>query len=312
MSRDDIEVIAINDPFMTPEYMIYQLRYDSVHGRLDTDLSFDAHSITVGNKSVKVTSERDPSAIGWGDSGVEVVVESSGVFTTMEKARGHIVGGAKRVVISAPSADAPMFVMGVNHTDFTPDIEVLSNASCTTNALAPLVKVLDRLAGIEEGLMTTVHATTATQNTVDGPTRKNWRDGRSALVNIIPASTGAAKAVGKVYPAVNGKLTGMAFRVPTVDVSVVDLTVRTKQAITLEQVAEEVRKAAATDMKGIIDVVDDDVVSNDFRGCAASSVFDLRASIILNENFVKLITWYDNEWGYSNRVLDLIAFIQSK
>lgn len=306
-SRDDIDVVAVNDPFVDAKYMAYMFKYDSTHGVFKGTIKvLDESTLEINGKQIKVTSKRDPSEIPWGDYGIDYVVESSGVFTTTEKASSHIKGGAKKVVISAPSADAPMFVVGVNETSYKPSMNIVSNASCTTNCLAPLAKVVHEEFGIVEGLMTTVHATTATQKTVDGPSMKDWRGGRGASQNIIPSSTGAAKAVGKVLPELNGKLTGMAFRVPTPNVSVVDLTCRLKKSATYEDVKAAVKYASEGPLKGILGYTDEDVVSNDFVGDSRSSIFDAKAGIGLSASFMKLVAWYDNEWGYSNRVLDLI------
>lgn len=306
-SRDDLEVVAVNDPFIDAKYMAYMFKYDSTHGLFKGSLRVvDDTTLEINGKQVKVTSKRNPEDIPWGDYGVEYVVESSGVFTTLEKAAAHKKGGARKVVISAPSADAPMFVIGVNEKTYKPTMDVVSNASCTTNCLAPLAKVVHEEFGIAEGLMTTVHATTATQKTVDGPSMKDWRGGRGAGQNIIPSSTGAAKAVGKVLPELNGKLTGMAFRVPTPNVSVVDLTCRLQKDASYEDVKAAIKFASEGPLKGILGYTEDDVVSNDFTGDSRSSIFDAKAGIALSSSFVKLISWYDNEWGYSNRVLDLI------
>lgn len=305
-------VVAINDPFIGLDYMIYLFKYDSTHGRFKgTVTSQDGHLVVNGNK-IAVFNERDPKDIKWGSAGAEYVVESTGVFTTIDKASAHLNGGAKKVIISAPSADAPMFVCGVNLEAYDPSYKVISNASCTTNCLAPLAKVIHDNFGIAEGLMTTVHATTATQKTVDGPSGKLWRDGRGAGQNIIPASTGAAKAVGKVIPDLNGKLTGMAFRVPVANVSVVDLTVRLTKGAKYADICAKVKAAAEGPMKGILAYTDEDVVSSDFIGDNHSSIFDASAGIQLSDTFVKLISWYDNEYGYSNRVIDLIKYIQTK
>ncbi|KAK6947203.1 Glyceraldehyde 3-phosphate dehydrogenase, NAD(P) binding domain [Dillenia turbinata] len=306
-SRDDIDVVAVNDPFIDAKYMAYMLKYDSTHGVFDGTIKvLDESTLVINGKQIKVTSKRDPAEIPWGDSGVEYVVESSGVFTTVEKASAHKKGGAKKVVISAPSADAPMFVVGVNEKTYRPSMDVVSNASCTTNCLAPLAKVVHEEFGIVEGLMTTVHATTATQKTVDGPSMKDWRGGRGAGQNIIPSSTGAAKAVGKVLPDLNGKLTGMAFRVPTPNVSVVDLTCRLQKSASYEDVKAAIKYASEGPLQGILGYTDEDVVSNDFVGDSRSSIFDAKAGIGLSNSFMKFVSWYDNEWGYSNRVLDLI------
>jgi len=312
MAKEDVEVVAINDPFINLEYMVYMFKYDSVHGQFKGEVKAENGKLVINGKAIDVYDSKDPAAIGWGTSGADIVVESTGVFTTKEKAEAHIKGGAKKVVISAPSADAPMFVMGVNHMEYTPDITVLSNASCTTNCLAPLAKVINDKFGIVEGLMTTVHATTATQKTVDGPSMKDWRGGRGAGNNIIPSSTGAAKAVGKVIPALNGKLTGMAFRVPTPDVSVVDLTVRLEKAASYEEIKAAIKEASESGpMVGFLGYTEEQLVSTDFIGDSRSSIFDAKAGISLNDNFAKLVSWYDNEWGYSNRVVDLIKHVDS-
>lgn len=283
------------------------LKYDSTHGQFKGEVKVDGQDLTVNGKKVRFYQERDPANIPWAETGAYYIVESTGVFTTTEKAKAHLKGGAKKVVISAPSADAPMFVMGVNQDSYTPDIEVLSNASCTTNCLAPLAKVINDKYGIVEGLMTTVHSYTATQKTVDGPSAKDWRGGRTAATNIIPSSTGAAKAVGKVIPALNGKLTGMAFRVPTSNVSVVDLTARLEKPASYDEIKETIRQASEGPLAGILGYTDEDVVSSDLCGDNRSSIFDAKAGISLNNNFVKLVSWYDNEWGYSRRVLDLLG-----
>jgi len=307
-----VDIIAINDPFIDLEYMVYMLKYDSVHGVFKGEVSHKDGKLIVDGKAIDVYGEKDPANIPWGKSGAHYVVEATGVFTTKEKAGLHLKGGAKKVVISAPSADAPMYVCGVNLDKYDPKDDVISNASCTTNCLAPLAKVIHDNFTIVEGLMTTVHATTATQKTVDGPSNKDWRGGRSAAANIIPSSTGAAKAVGKVIPDLNGKLTGMAFRVPTVNVSVVDLTVRTEKAVSYEEIKKVIKQAAEGPYKGILAYTEDEVVSTDFIGNTASSTFDAKAGISLNNNFHKLVSWYDNEWGYSRRVLDLIVAISQK
>jgi len=306
------EVVAVNDPFIDLDYMVYMFKYDSTHGRFKGTVEAKDGKLIINGKAVTVFNERDPANIKWSSAGAEYVVESTGVFTTIEKASLHFKGGAKKVIISAPSADAPMYVMGVNHTEYKTSENVVSNASCTTNCLAPLAKVIHDKFEIVEGLMTTVHATTATQKTVDGPSGKLWRDGRGAAQNIIPASTGAAKAVGKVIPALNGKLTGMAFRVPTPDVSVVDLTVRLGKGCTYDEIKAAVKAAADGPMKGFLEYTEDQVVSTDFLGSVSSSIFDAAAGIQLSPQFVKLISWYDNEYGYSNRVVDLIKYMQSK
>jgi glyceraldehyde 3-phosphate dehydrogenase len=302
-----VEIVGINDPFIDLDYMTYMLMYDTVHGKFNGTISTEDGKLVVNGKKISVYAAKDPAEIGWAECGAEYVVESTGVFTTTEKASAHIKAGAKKVVISAPSGDAPMFVMGVNQEKYTSDMTVVSNASCTTNCLAPLVKVINDNFGIVEGLMTTVHATTATQKTVDGPSAKDWRGGRAAAGNIIPSSTGAAKAVGKVIPELNGKLTGMAFRVPTLDVSVVDLTCRLEKPATYDQIKAAMKAAADGPMKGILGYTEDDVVSSDFIHEVRTSVFDAKAGIALNDNFVKLVSWYDNEWGYSNKVVDLLC-----
>jgi len=305
-------VVAVNDPFIPLDYMVYMFKYDSTHGQFKGEVKEDGKFFYVNGNKITVFNERDPKDIKWADAGAEYVVEATGVFTTQDKALMHKTGGAKKVVISAPSADAPMFVMGVNHEKYDPSLEVVSNASCTTNCLAPLAKVINDNYGILEGLMTTVHAVTATQMTVDGPSGKDWRGGRGAAQNIIPSSTGAAKAVGKVIPELNGKLTGMAFRVPTPDVSVVDLTVRIQKEASYEEICQTIKKASEGSMKGILGFTDKDLVSTDFLGDNRSSIFDAKAGIQLSKTFVKLVTWYDNEMGYSYRVIDLITYMQSK
>jgi glyceraldehyde 3-phosphate dehydrogenase len=307
-----LQVTAVNDPFIAVDYMVYMFMYDSTHGRFKGEVKAENGKLVINGKAITVYGERDPANIPWSNDGVDYVVESTGVFTTNEKAALHFKGGAKKVVISAPSADAPMFVMGVNHEKYDPSLTVVSNASCTTNCLAPLAKVINDNFGILEGLMTTVHATTATQKTVDGPSGKNWRDGRGAAQNIIPASTGAAKAVGKVIPELNGKLTGMAFRVPTPDVSVVDLTVRLQKETTYDEICKVLKAAADGPMKGILGYTEDQVVSCDFTTDCRSSIFDAKAGIGLNSTFYKLISWYDNEYGYSHRVVDLINYMASR
>ena len=305
--RDDIQVVAVNDPFVDLEYMEYMLKYDTIHGMFTGDVKTENGKLVVNGKEITVFAETDPSNINWKSAGAEYIVEATVAFTTLDKASAHFNGGAKKVVISAPSKDAPMFVMGVNNDKYTSDMNVVSNASCTTNCLAPLAKVINDNFGIVEGLMTTVHSTTATQKTVDGPSKKDWRGGRAAAGNIIPSSTGAAKAVGKVIPELDGKLTGMSFRVPTLDVSVVDLTCRLEKAATYEEIKAAVKKASEGEMKGILGYTEDAVVSSDFITDPRTSIFDAEAGIQLNDNFVKLISWYDNEWGYSNKVVDLIA-----
>ena len=310
MKQDDITVVAIND-LLDITHLAYLLQYDSVHGSYDGTVAVEEEHLVVDGQKIKITAERDPAAIGWGAMGVDVVAECTGIFTTLDKAQAHIDGGAKKVVISAPSADAPMFVIGVNHLEATKDINIVSNASCTTNCLAPIAKILDDNFGIAEGLMTTVHATTATQFTVDGPSRKDFRGGRSSLLNIIPASTGAAKAVTKVIPSLVGKLTGMAFRVPTANVSVVDLTVRLNKSTSYEEIKTKMKMASQGDMKNILGYTDEPLVSQDFVGDIRTSIFDAGAGMELNENFYKIISWYDNECGYSNKLLDLAKHIYS-
>ena len=306
LDNPNIEFVGINDPYMTPDYCAYMLKYDTVHGRYNGKVEVTENSIIVEGKEVKFYAEKDPANIPWAECGAEYVVDSTGVFTTSEACQAHIKAGAKKVVISAPSKDAPMFVMGVNNDKYTKDMTVVSNASCTTNCLAPLAKVINDKFGIVDGLMTTVHATTGTQKTVDGPSKKDWRGGRAAAGNIIPSSTGAAKAVGKVIPELNGKLTGMAFRVPTLDVSVVDLTVNLAKGATYEEICAAVKAASEGELKGILEYVDEDVVSSDFIHDPHTSIFDAKAGIALTDKFVKLVAWYDNEWGYSNKVLMLI------
>lgn len=309
-NRDNVEVVAIND-LLDVDHLAYLLKYDSVHGRFNGKVEVKDGKLYVNDKFIRVTAERDPKLIQWDDASVDVdvVAECTGFFTTLETAQAHITGGAKKVVISAPSADAPMFVMGVNHHELKPTDTVVSNASCTTNCLAPLAKVINDNFGIVEGLMTTVHATTSTQMTADGPSRKDWRGGRAASVNIIPSSTGAAKAVGKVIPSLNGKLTGMSFRVPTVDVSVVDLTVKLAKETSYDDIMAVLKKASENEMKGILGFTEDDVVSQDFVGDARTSIIDAKAGIGLNSTFFKLVSWYDNEYGYSSKLIDLSVHI---
>jgi glyceraldehyde 3-phosphate dehydrogenase len=309
VEHSDVQIVAVNDPFIETKYAAYMLKYDSQHGRFKGTIEISGQDLVVNGKIVRFYAERDPGSIPWAETGAEYIVESTGVFTTTEKASAHLKGGAKKVIISAPSADAPMFVMGVNEDTYTPDISVISNASCTTNCLAPLAKVVNDNFGLVEGLMTTIHSYTATQKTVDAPSAKDWRGGRTAAQNIIPSSTGAAKAVGKVIPALNGKLTGMAMRVPTSNVSVVDLTCRTEKSVTYEQIKETIKKASENELKGILGYSEDALVSTDLNGDPHSSIFDASAGIALNDHFVKLIAWYDNEWGYSRRVVDLISYI---
>lgn len=304
VSRDNVDVVAIND-LLDVEHLAYLLEYDSVHGRFDGTVEVKDGNLVVNGKTVRVTAERDPKNLKWDEAGAEIVAECTGIFTTLDMAQSHIDGGAKKVVISAPSKDAPMFVMGVNHKDVKATDTIISNASCTTNCLAPIAKVLDDAFGIDEGLMTTVHATTATQLTVDGPSKKDYRGGRSALLNIIPAATGAAKAVTKVIPSLEGKLTGMAFRVPTADVSVVDLTVRLAKETSYEGIKKAMKEASEGELSGILGYTDELVVSQDFVGDVRTSIFDADAGIELNSKFFKVVSWYDNETGYSNKLVDL-------
>ena len=312
LEKGEVDIIAINDPFITADYMAYMLKFDTVHGRFNGEIKSEENKLIVNGKAVNVYNEMDPHNIPWGQEGVEYVLECSGVFTTLEKAQAHIDAGAKKVIISAPSKDAPMFVMGVNNDKYDPSMTIISNASCTTNCLAPLAKVIHDNFGIKEGLMTTVHSTTATQKTVDGASKKDWRGGRAAAANIIPSSTGAAKAVGKVIPELNGKLTGMSFRVPTVDVSVVDLTCNLAKPATYEEICNAVKKACENEMKGIMEYTDEPVVSSDFISDPHTSIFDASAGIALTDTFVKLVAWYDNEWGYSNKLVDLAMYIANK
>ena len=307
LTRDDVQVVAINDPFIDLEYMKYMLQYDSVHGRFKGCIKIEGDKLVVDGKPIAVYKGMGPAEIPWSSAGAEYVVDSTGVFLTQESAAPHITkGGAKKVVLSAPAKDdTPTFVMGVNHKEYKSDMNIVSNASCTTNCLAPLAKVINDKYGILEGLMTTVHATTATQKTVDGPSAKDWRGGRAAAANIIPSTTGAAKAVGLVIPALKGKLTGMAFRVPTINVSVVDLTIRLEKPASYEDIKATVKAASEGELKGIIGYTEDAVVSTDFIGESCTSVFDAKAGISLSDNFVKLVAWYDNEWGYSCKLVDL-------
>ncbi|MDR0420194.1 MAG: type I glyceraldehyde-3-phosphate dehydrogenase [Prevotellaceae bacterium] len=308
LTKNDIEVVGIND-LIDVDYMVYMLKYDSVHGKFNGTVEAKDGKLVVNGHAIRVTAERDPANLKWNEVGAEYIVESTGLFLTKEKAEAHIAAGAKCVVMSAPSKDdTPMFVMGVNHKEYKGQT-IVSNASCTTNCLAPLAKVIHDKFGIIEGLMTTVHATTATQKTVDGPSLKDWRGGRAASGNIIPSSTGAAKAVGKVIPSLNGKLTGMSLRVPTLDVSVVDLTCRLEKSATYAEICTAVKEAADGELKGILGYTEDEVVSSDFVGESRTSVFDIKAGIALNDNFVKLVSWYDNEWGYSNKVIELIQYM---
>ena len=308
LENSNIEFVGINDPFMSPDYCAYMLKYDTMHGRFNKKISYDENSIIVDGKKIKFFDKMDPSQIPWGDCNASYVVESTGVFCTTEKASAHIKGGAKKVVISAPAKDkeTPTFVCGVNLENYKKEYSVVSNASCTTNCLAPLVKVVDENFGIIEGLMTTVHSTTGTQKTVDSSSKKDWRGGRAAAGNIIPSSTGAAKACGLVLPKMQGRLTGMSMRVPTLDVSVVDLTVRLEKSTSYEEICAAIKKASEGELKGILGYTDEMVVSSDFLGDPHTSIFDEKAGIMLNPNFVKLVSWYDNEWGYSNKTLNLI------
>lgn len=309
LERENIDIIAVNDPFIGPEYALYMFKFDSTHGNYKGDVSHDNENIYINKKKIKILMFKEPSQIPWGKLGVDYVIESTGIFTTIAGANKHIEGGAKKVIITAPSSDAPMFVMGVNESSYQSNIKIVSNASCTTNCLAPLAKVINDSFGIDEGLMTTVHSVTATQKTVDGPSLKDWRAGRAASNNIIPSSTGAAKAVGKVIPSLNGKLTGTAFRVPTIDVSVVDLTVKLKKPTTYEDITKAIMNASNSTMKGILTYTDEEVVSSDFIGSKYSLIFDIKAGILLSPTFVKLVSWYDNENGYSCRVVDLLEHI---
>jgi len=305
--RENIEVVGIND-LIDAEYMAYMLKYDSVHGTFKGEVSVQGNNLVVNGKTIRVTAEKDPNNLKWNEVGAEYIVESTGLFLSKETAQAHINAGAKKVILSAPPKDdTPMFVMGVNHKELTNDIAIFSNASCTTNCLAPLAKVIHDNFGIAEGLITTVHATTATQKTVDGPSAKDWRGGRSALNNIIPSSTGAAKAVGKVIPSLNGKLTGMSFRVPTADVSVVDLTVKLDKPTSYEEICAAIKTASEGELKGILGYTEDAVVSQDFVSDSRTSIFDKEAGIMLNPTFVKLVSWYDNEWGYSNKLADMLV-----
>ena len=311
LAKEGVEVVAINDPFINAEYMAYMTKFDTVHGRFNGTVEEKDGNLVVNGKVIKVYNEMDPKNIPWGELGVEYVLECSGVFTTMEKAQAHLDAGAKKVLISAPSKDAPMFVMGVNNETYSSDMNIVSNASCTTNCLAPLAKIINDNFGIKEGLMTTVHSTTATQKTVDGASKKDWRGGRAASANIIPSSTGAAKAVGKVIPSLNGKLTGMSFRVPTVDVSVVDLTCNLERPTTYEEICAAVKRASENELKGIVEYTDEPVVSSDFLSDMHTSIFDATAGIMLTDTFVKLVAWYDNEWGYSNKLVDLACYMST-
>ncbi len=309
--RPNLQVVGIND-LIDVDYMAYMLKYDSTHGRFNGDVEVKDGNLVVNGDTIRVTAEKNPADLKWGDVGAEYVIECTGIFLTKEKAQGHIDAGARKVLFSAPSKDdTPMFVMGVNHTSYTNDMQFVSNASCTTNCLAPVAKVLNDNFGIKDGLMTTVHAVTATQKTVDGPSMKDWRGGRGAYQNIIPSSTGAAKAVGKVIPSLNGKLTGMSMRVPTADVSVVDLTVNLEKGATYEEICAAMKKASEGEMKGILGYTEDAVVSTDFIGDARTSIFDAGAGIALTDTFVKVVSWYDNEWGYSAKVIEFLEYMDS-
>jgi glyceraldehyde 3-phosphate dehydrogenase len=310
LENKDIEVVGINDLFEA-DYLAYMLQYDSTQRAFKGTIAVEGNTMIINGKKIRVTAEKEPANLKWGEIGAEYIVESTGFFTEIEKAKGHLAAGAKKVIISAPSKDAPMFVMGVNHKSYKPNMDVISNASCTTNCLAPVAKVLHDNWGIIEALMTTCHAVTATQKTVDGPSKKDWRGGRGAFQNIIPSSTGAAKAVGKVIPDLNGKLTGMSFRVPVADVSVVDLTCRLAKPAKWDEIKAAMKKASEGELKGILGYTEDEVVSSDFIGDARTSIFDANAGIALNDTFVKVVAWYDNEWGYSVKVVDLINYIAS-
>jgi len=307
-ARDDVEVVGINDPFISPDYAEYFMRYDSIHGKFDGEISHTDDSLVLNGKKIKMFAEKEPNLIDWKGCGAEYIAEATGKFTNLEGANLHLKAGAKKVVITAPAKDGiPMFVMGVNEKEYKKNINIVSNASCTTNCLAPLAKIMNDKFGIEEGLMTTIHSTTATQLTVDGPSKKDWRGGRAASYNIIPSSTGAAKAVGEVIPELKGKLTGMSFRVPTIDVSVVDLTIKLKKPTTYEAIKEEIIKRSESNLKGIVGYTEEPVVSSDFIHDERTCIFDASAGIMLNDTFVKLVAWYDNEWGYSCKTVDLIV-----
>ncbi|MBP3431719.1 MAG: type I glyceraldehyde-3-phosphate dehydrogenase [Clostridia bacterium] len=307
--RDDVEVVAINDPFLTVEYAKYLLEHDSIHGHFDVPVKVKDNTLIVGKTKIAFYAEKEPALIPWKEAGADVIVECTGKFTSYDGAKAHLEAGAKKVVVSAPGKNMPMFVMGVNNETYTKDMDIVSNASCTTNCLAPLAKIINDAFGIEEGLMSTVHSTTATQLTVDGPSKKDWRGGRAASYNIIPSSTGAAKAVGEVIPELKGKLTGMSYRVPTLNVSVVDLTCKLKKETTYEEIVAAVKKASKGTFAGIVGVTDEPVVSSDFIGDSRTCIFDVNAGIMLSPKFVKLVAWYDNEWGYSNKLVDLCIFI---
>ncbi len=310
MQNPKVEVVGINDLF-DANYLAYMLKYDSTHGEFKGTIEVKGNDMIVNGKKIRMTTEKEQTGLKWGEIGADYVVESTGVFTTLDAAKGHLAAGAKKVIISAPSADAPMFVLGVNHAAYNKEMEIVSFASCTTNCLAPIAKVLQDKWGIVEGLMTTCHAVTATQKTVDGLSKKDWRGGRGAFQNIIPSSTGAAKAVGKVIPSLNGKLTGMAFRVPVADVSVVDLTCRLAKPATWDAIKAEMKRASENELKGILGYTEDEVVSNDFLGDARTSIFDAKAGIALNDTFVKVVAWYDNEWAYSCKLVDFVAYMSS-
>ena len=308
---EKFEIVAINDPFVDPEYMAYMAKYDTAHGKFAGELASKDGKLVVNGHEVNVYGFKDPAEIPWGKDGVEYVIEATGVFKTVDDCQAHLNAGARKVIITAPSKDAPMFVMGVNNKTYSSDMTVISNASCTTNCLAPLAKVINDNFGIKEGLMTTVHAVTATQKTVDGPSKKDWRGGRASMCNIIPSSTGAAKAVGKVIPSLAGKLTGMAFRVPTIDVSVVDLTVNIEKPASYDEICAAVKSASEGELKGLLGYTEDAVVSSDFLGDSRVSIFDAKAGIALTDTFIKLVAWYDNEWGYSCNVLKLTEYVDS-
>ncbi len=309
--RDDVVCTAINDPFLTVDYAKYLFEYDSIHGKFDGKVEVDGDYLVVNGNKIKFYAEKDPALIPWKEAGAEYIAEATGVFTSAEKAQAHLAAGAKKVIVTAPGKEMPMFVMGVNNDKYTKEMDIVSNASCTTNCLAPLAKVINDKFGITEGLMTTVHSTTATQLTVDGSSKKDWRGGRAASYNIIPSSTGAAKAVGEVIPELKGKLTGMSFRVPTLNVSVVDLTCNLKKPATYDEIIDAVKEAADGELKGILGYTDEPVVSSDFIGDSRTSVFDIKAGIMITPTFVKLVSWYDNEWGYSNKVVDLIKYMNT-
>lgn len=312
LERDDIEIVGINDPFITPDYACYLFKYDSMHGISKYDMVEDGDYVNVADMHIKFFAEKEPSAIDWKSCGAEYIVEATGKFTKYEEAKKHLQGGAKKVIVSAPAKETPMFVYGVNANEYKPSMDVVSDGSCTTNCFAPLVKIIDDTFGIEEGLMSTIHSTTATQLTVDGVSKKDWRGGRAASANIIPSSTGAAKAVDQLIPHLKGKLTGMSFRVPTINVSVIDFTVKLKKKTTYEEICAEVKRRAKTDMKGIVDVCNQPLVSSDFIGNPHTCIFDENAGIMISPKFVKLVAWYDNEYGYSCKLLDLIATMYKK